>query len=199
MPAIGQSNHDWRTAAGAENIELVENWERHFDLAIERAARLRPQAFYEIDYSALRHPQKTLHRIDLETLRALKQADRTDAFPAKWAGLWPCRFILATDISVARYQWMQCRLSRDGTGWRIEKRSGTRFFKGGIYADPALGTAFLGSAWMHDFPETTSGDGVSGVASGVFRIAEGRWLRLFLPGADAFAFIEMDMSQRLRR
>lgn len=182
--AAAQAPVDWRAVASVEDVSLIENWERYFDRAMAETARTRPGAFYGITR---------------EELAELKNGTKVDSFPARWEGVRPCRTILTQFFVTVRYRWFECRLSREGETWRIEKLNGSWFLDGNVYDDPLLGSVLLGNAFNRDTPKGVYGDGTGGDTVGVIRLAERRWLRILMPGPYNFDLLEIDLHVRLRR
>jgi hypothetical protein len=183
-PARAQTPTDWRAVASAEDISLVENWERYFDRAMTETARTRPGAFYGITR---------------EELAEMKNGAKVDSFPARWEGVRPCRTILTQFFVTVRYSWFECRLTRDGGTWRIEKLTGSWRMLGQVYPDPFLGSVVLERSRAVPYPVGRFGDGAGGDGAGLIRLAERRWLRILLPGPYNFDFLEIDLHVRLRR
>lgn len=182
--ALAQSKADWREIATPYDASLVERWEEHFDRAIAATARARPEGFYGISR---------------QELADLKRAQKIDGFPGRWAGVRPCRLIYTQFFVTIRYDFFHCRLSQSADGWRIEKLNGTWRMDGQVFPDPQLGAVFLAGSWSNVEPPARYGDGSGADLSGVLRLADRRWLRIYMPDERYFLFLDIDLHVRLRR
>jgi len=76
------------------------------------------------------------------------------------AGNWQCRTIKAGgDVPLVIYGWFKCRVSDDGSGWQLEKLSGSQRTKGRFYDDGEKRSIYLGSGFI-------AGDSPKAYASG---------------------------------
>ena len=61
-------------------------------------------------------------------------------------GEWRCRTIKAGGLSpLVVYGWFKCRVSDDGSGWKLEKTSGSQRTTGRFYDDGEKRLIYLGS------------------------------------------------------
>lgn len=61
-------------------------------------------------------------------------------------GSWKCRTIKAGGISpLVIYGWFKCKVSDDGSGWRLEKTSGSQRTTGRFFDDGEKRSIYLGS------------------------------------------------------
>lgn len=64
-------------------------------------------------------------------------------------GSWQCRTIKAGGISdLVVYDWFKCKVSDDGSGWMLEKTSGSQRTKGRFYTDSDTRLIYLGSGYV---------------------------------------------------
>jgi hypothetical protein len=62
-------------------------------------------------------------------------------------GEWQCRTIKAGGLSpLVVYDWFKCRVSDDGSGWKLEKTSGSQRTTGRFYDDGEKRLIYLGSS-----------------------------------------------------
>ncbi len=60
-------------------------------------------------------------------------------------GNWQCRTIkLGKKPPLTVYDWFKCRVSDDGSGWMLEKTSGSQRTKGRFYTDSDKRLTYLG-------------------------------------------------------
>lgn len=73
------------------------------------------------------------------------------AGPVSWSdfdmvGDWQCRTIKAGGLAkLVVYGWFKCRVSDDGSGWMLEKVSGSQRTKGRFYTESDTRLIYLGS------------------------------------------------------
>ncbi|WP_269929682.1 DUF4893 domain-containing protein [Aminobacter sp. HY435] len=87
-----------------------------------------------------------------------REVDILDAIVAKapqsfgdfdMTGNWQCRTIKAGGISdLVVYDWFRCKVSDDGSGWQLEKISGSQRTKGRFYTDSDTRLIYLGSGYV---------------------------------------------------
>lgn len=64
-------------------------------------------------------------------------------------GSWQCRTIKAGGISdLVIYDWFRCKVSDDGSGWMLEKTTGSQRTKGRFYTDSDSRLIYLGSGYV---------------------------------------------------
>lgn len=64
-------------------------------------------------------------------------------------GAWQCRTVKAGGIGeLVVYGWFRCRVSDDGSGWMLEKLSGSQRTKGRFYTDGDTRLIYLGSGFV---------------------------------------------------
>lgn len=64
-------------------------------------------------------------------------------------GEWRCRTIkLGGTVPLTVYGWFKCRISDDGTGWILEKTSGSQRTKGKFYTASETRLTYLGAGYV---------------------------------------------------
>ena len=56
------------------------------------------------------------------------------------------------------YGWFKCRISDDGSGWVVEKLSGSQRLTGRLYTKSATELVFLGAGHVNDDPPRKYGE-----------------------------------------
>lgn len=75
-------------------------------------------------------------------------------------GKWQCRTIKAGNISpLVIYDWFKCKVTDDGSGWLLEKTSGSQRTKGRFYDDNDKRLVYLGSLFIAGDPVKPYGSG----------------------------------------
>ena len=74
-------------------------------------------------------------------------------------GDWKCRTIKAGgSLPLVVYGWFRCRITDDGAGWKLEKRTGSQRTSGRFYTLSATRLAYLGAGHYHDEAARNYGD-----------------------------------------
>jgi Domain of unknown function (DUF4893) len=76
-------------------------------------------------------------------------------------GRWRCRVIKAGGdefLPLVVYGWFKCRISDDGSGWFVEKISGSQRLTGRLYTKSATELVFLGAGHVNDDPPRKYGE-----------------------------------------
>jgi hypothetical protein len=87
------------------------------------------------------------------------------AEPTSWSdfdmtGDWQCRTIKAGGpAKLVIYGWFKCRVSDDGSGWMLEKASGSQRTKGRFYTESDVRLIYLGSFHVAGDPARPYGSG----------------------------------------
>jgi hypothetical protein len=65
------------------------------------------------------------------------------------AGNWQCRTTkLGNDPALVVYGWFKCRVSDDGSGWMLEKTSGSQRTQGRFYTESDKRLTYLGTGYI---------------------------------------------------
>ena len=97
-------------------------------------------------------------------------------------GNWQCRTIKAGGLSpLVIYGWFKCKVTDDGSGWRLEKVSGSQRTKGRFFDDGEKHSIYLGSFYVNSDPAKPYGSGPQTDQVGyAFRNSASEW-RIELP------------------
>ncbi len=98
-------------------------------------------------------------------------------------GNWQCRTIkVGGDFgALVIYGWFRCKVSDDGSGWMLEKLTGSQRTKGRFYDDGAKRAIYLGSFFVQGDPARPYGSGPKTDQVGyAFRTGDKAW-RIELP------------------
>lgn len=97
-------------------------------------------------------------------------------------GNWQCRTIKAGGLSpLVIYGWFKCKVTDDGSGWRLEKVSGSQRTKGRFFDDSEERAIYLGSFTVNEDPAKPYGSGPQTDQVGyAFRTGASDW-RIELP------------------
>lgn len=75
-------------------------------------------------------------------------------------GRWQCRTIKVGGLGdLVVYDWFRCLVTDDGSGWRLEKTSGSQRTAGRFYDDDERRLIYLGSLFIAGDPVTPYGSG----------------------------------------
>lgn len=75
-------------------------------------------------------------------------------------GNWQCRTIKAGGLgALVIYGWFKCKVSDDGSGWMLEKISGSQRTKGRFFDDGEKRAIYLGSFSVNNDPAKPYGSG----------------------------------------
>lgn len=97
-------------------------------------------------------------------------------------GNWKCRTIKAGGLSpLVIYGWFKCKVTDDGSGWRLEKISGSQRTQGRFFDDSEKRAIYLGSGSVNDDKAKPYGSGPQTDQVGyAFRTGAKEW-RIELP------------------
>lgn len=145
----------------ADKVRL-ENYGETRKAALEEAKGGNPAEVAELD-ALLAKPLLSLPDFDL-------------------GGEWRCRTIKAGGLSpLVVYGWFKCRVSDDGSGWKLEKLSGSQRTTGRLYDDGEKRSIYLGSFHVSgEEPKPYSSEPESDQTGYAFRTGEAEW-RIELP------------------
>ncbi|MEW6634119.1 MAG: DUF4893 domain-containing protein [Pseudomonadota bacterium] len=92
-------------------------------------------------------------------------------------GSWKCRTIKAGGISpLVIYGWFKCKVSDDGSGWRLEKTSGSQRTTGRFFDDGEKRSIYLGSFSVNNDKAKPYGSGPESDQVGyAFRNSASEW------------------------
>jgi hypothetical protein len=90
-----------------------------------------------------------------EDVRLLEDALAGTPLPVEGSfdptGDWKCRtFKAGGPLPLVAYGWFKCRISDDGSGWMLQKVTGSQRTRGMFYTLSATRLAYLGAGYVHD-------------------------------------------------
>lgn len=90
---------------------------------------------------------------DLAVLDRLLARPVVSFSDADLTGDWRCRTIKAGGIAtLVIYDWFRCKITDDGSGWMLDKTSGSQRTRGRLYDDGDKRAIYLGSLRYNDDP-----------------------------------------------
>lgn len=106
--------------------------------------------------------------------------------PQPWDGFdmtgdWQCRTIKLGGIAtLVVYGWFACNVSDDGSGWYLEKRTGSQRTEGRFFTESDTALTYLGSFFVAGDPVPPYGAGPESDQVGrTFRTGAGTWYIAF--------------------
>ena len=92
-------------------------------------------------------------------------------------GEWQCRTVKAGGLSpLVVYGWFKCKVSDDGSGWKLEKTSGSQRTIGRFYDDGEKRMIYLGSFYVAAYAPKPYGSGPESDQAGyAFRTGPAEW------------------------
>lgn len=120
-----------------------------FDKLITAADRQRMEKYDQTRAEALNEARIGGSAEEIRTLNAV-----VDAPPQSWAGFdmtgkWQCRTIkTGGPVPVVVYDWFKCKVTDDGSGWTLEKVSGSQRTKGRFFDAGDTKLTYLGSFFI---------------------------------------------------
>ncbi|MEX0956129.1 MAG: DUF4893 domain-containing protein [Rhizobiaceae bacterium] len=92
-------------------------------------------------------------------------------------GDWECRTIKVGGLAaLVVYSWFRCRVTDDGSGWRLEKLSGSQRTAGRFFDESDTALTYLGSLYIAGTEPPPYGSGPDSDQVGrAFRSADNRW------------------------
>jgi hypothetical protein len=112
----------------------------------------------------------------------IKQLDALLAKPVRFSdgdltGTWKCRTIKAGGLSpLVVYGWFKCKVSDDGSGWQLEKTTGSQRTRGRLFDDGEKRAIYLGSGYVNTDPAKPYGSGPQTDQVGyAFRSSASEW------------------------
>ena len=97
---------------------------------------------------------------DVKQLDALLAKPPVSFSEKDLTGNWRCRTIKAGGLSpLVIYGWFKCRVTDDGSGWRLEKVSGSQRTRGRFFDDGQKRAIYLGAASVNNDAAKPYGSG----------------------------------------
>lgn len=93
------------------------------------------------------------------------------------SGNWQCRVTKVASIAaLVTYDWFKCRVSDDGSGWKLDKLNGSQRVTGRFYDDGPTRMIFLGSGYIAgNKPKPYGGGKESDQVGYAFRSGQQSW------------------------
>lgn len=113
------------------------------------ADKARLEAFDATRAEALAEARQGGAAADVAVLDAVVEAPPLSLSGFDPIGEWRCRTIKAGGMAeLVVYGWFKCRISDDGSGWTLEKVSGSQRTKGRFFTDGDTRNTYLGSYFV---------------------------------------------------
>jgi hypothetical protein len=122
------------------------------DKIMTAADKARLASFDKVRAEAIAEAQKGGSKEDVATLDAIL-AGKTLAFSEgfDFTGNWQCRTVkLGGNLPLTVYGWFKCRISDDGSGWKLDKLTGSQRTAGAFYTDSDTRLTYLGVLYYGD-------------------------------------------------
>lgn len=127
--------------------------------------------------AALKEARNGGEKQDVATLDAVLEPK-----PMAWSdfditGDWQCRTLKVGGLAeLVVYGWFKCHITDDGSGWTLEKLTGSQKTKGRFFTDSDTRLTYLGSFAVNDDPFPAYGTGPDSDQVGyAFRGGEASW------------------------
>lgn len=147
------------------------------------------------DYEATRtkaveEAKETDSEADLKEFEEILDRPKLSFQDFDMTGEWQCRTIKAGGLAeLVIYDWFRCRVTDDGSGWMLEKLSGSQRTKGRFFTDSDTRLTYLGSYFVAGDAPPAYGTGTETDQAGyAFRGGEQHWRIEFPAPARESAF-----------
>jgi len=114
--------------------------------------KARLASFDKVRAEAIAEARKGGSREDVATLDGIL-AGKALAFSEGFdlTGDWQCRTVkLGGNLPLTVYGWFKCRVSDDGSGWKLDKLTGSQRTAGAFYTDSDTRLTYLGVLYYGD-------------------------------------------------
>lgn len=137
----------------------------------------RLDRYEEMREAAIAEARATGTPKDVAVFEGIVSRPNLDFAGFDMAGEWQCRTIKAGGpVALVIYDWFQCRVSDDGSGWMLEKLSGSQRTRGRFFTDGDKRLIYLGAYHIAGQAPSPYGSGPETDQVGyVFRSEEERW------------------------
>ena len=120
-----------------------------FDKIVTAADRVRMEKYKTTRKQALDEARAGAAAADLAVLDAVIGKEPQSWSDFDMTGNWQCRTIKAGGpVPLVIYGWFKCKVTDDGSGWMLEKTSGSQRTKGRFYTDGDKRLDYLGSFFV---------------------------------------------------
>lgn len=144
---------------------------------ITPADKARLEDYGKVRDEAIAAAKKDGAAEDVATLEAILARPKIGFSSADLTGDWRCRTIkLGGPATLVVYGWFACKVTDDGSGWRLEKLTGSQRTQGRFYDDGDTRSIYLGSFFVAGDAAKAYGSGPESDQIGyAFRSADDRW------------------------
>lgn len=117
---------------------------------ITKADQARLDKYQETRSAAIDQARKAGAEADVKQLdETLAKPDLAFGESFNMVGDWQCRTTkLGKEPPLTVYGWFKCRVADDGSGWMLEKTSGSQRTKGRFYTDSDTRLTYLGASYI---------------------------------------------------
>lgn len=144
---------------------------------ITPADKARLDAYEATKADAVKAAEASGSQADIAELKDILARPKVAFDGFDMTGDWQCRTIKAGGPArLVVYGWFRCHVSDDGSGWLLEKESGSQRTKGRFYTDGDSRLTYLGGYFVagDSAPRYGAGPGTD-QAGYAFRSADERW------------------------
>ncbi|WP_328593102.1 DUF4893 domain-containing protein [Neoaquamicrobium microcysteis] len=144
---------------------------------ITEADQARLNAYEATREEAVAEARQGGSAADIATMEGALDAEHLSFDGFDMTGDWQCRTTKVGGLAnLVVYSWFKCRVTDDGSGWRLQKLSGSQRTTGRFFTDSDTQLTYLGSGSIHNDPAPQYGSGPeSDQAAYAFRTGENRW------------------------
>lgn len=139
-------------AISVAGFATVAGADGEIDKIMTAADKARLASFDKIRAEAVADAKKGGSPADVATLDAiLAGKDLAFSEDFDFTGAWQCRTVkLGGNLPLTIYGWFKCRVSDDGSGWKLEKLTGSQRTAGAFYTDSDTRLTYLGALHYGD-------------------------------------------------
>lgn len=159
----------WLTPASADG---------EVDRLITPADKARLKDYGRIRQEAIAEARKGAAAAELEPFEAMLAKPLQSFSGLDMTGRWQCRTTKVGGdlLPFVAYDWFRCRVTDDGSGWKLEKISGSQRTTGRFYDDGDKRLIYLGSQYVDGETAKPYGSGPETDQVGyAFRTGEKEW------------------------
>jgi hypothetical protein len=148
-----------------------------FQTIVTAADMERLQTYEATKAEALAEARKSGAPADVATLDAVVSKNAVSFSGFDMTGNWQCRTIKAGGLAaLVVYDWFRCKVTDDGSGWMLEKTSGSQRTKGRFFTESDTRLHYLGSFYIAGETPKTYGYGPETDQAGFGYLAgDGSW------------------------
>lgn len=153
-----------------------------FQNTVTAADSARLQNYEKTKAMALDEARKGGSAEDVATLESVVGKQPVSFQGFDMTGTWQCRTIKVGGLAkLVVYDWFKCKVTDDGSGWLLEKTSGSQRTKGRFFTESDTRLHYLGSFYVSGETPKPYGSGPESDQAGFAYLAsDGSW-RIELP------------------